>query len=202
MLSDKFVKKYMRLAKVVGEDDNPCYSRQLGAVIVDPIKNRIISTGYNGPPKGCYHTDHKEYYKQILLPQLTHVEKEKFIGAANCSSNKDFDEQLEDSCNKLHDCKQCPRKLLGYKSGERLEACSCIHCEVNAITGASGDLHGSYMFIWDIPPCLECSKLIINVGIKKLFLVEAPAYNPVSETLLKMGDVEIVKHPKEFYVQL
>jgi deoxycytidylate deaminase len=53
-LSKKFVVKYMRLAKLVGEDQNPCYSRQIGTVLVkvyDDGSSRIIATGYNGPPE-------------------------------------------------------------------------------------------------------------------------------------------------------
>jgi deoxycytidylate deaminase len=48
-MNDKFVGKYMRLAKQIGEDKNPCHSRKIGVVVVDPVSNKILGTGYNGP---------------------------------------------------------------------------------------------------------------------------------------------------------
>lgn len=43
---------FIEIAKIVAKR-SPCLSRQVGAVIVN--NNRIISTGYNGPPAGHVH---------------------------------------------------------------------------------------------------------------------------------------------------
>jgi len=40
---------WMAMADVIGKR-SPCERRQVGAVIVDP-SNRIVATGYNGPPR-------------------------------------------------------------------------------------------------------------------------------------------------------
>lgn len=45
---------FMHIAKVVGEKSH-CYSRQIGSVLVK--NNRIIATGYNGPPSGVAHCE-------------------------------------------------------------------------------------------------------------------------------------------------
>jgi deoxycytidylate deaminase len=74
-MKDKFIKKYMRIAKFIGEDQNPCHSRKIGAIIVDPIANRILGTGYNGPPPGTPHPTTLEYLRDYFWPQLTDDEK-------------------------------------------------------------------------------------------------------------------------------
>ena len=80
MLSDKFIKKYLRLAKFISEDQNPCYSRHVGAVIVDPVINKVVGTGYNGPPKDVPHCDSSEHLKNVVWPQLTQTEIDLILG--------------------------------------------------------------------------------------------------------------------------
>lgn len=46
-----------------------------------------------------------------------------------------------------------------------------IHAEVNAITHAREDLNGATLFVTAFP-CFECSKLIINAGIVKIYYDE------------------------------
>ena len=43
-----------------------------------------------------------------------------------------------------------------------------VHAEMNAILNAKGDLKGHFMFCTH-PPCPECAKAIIQVGIKVVF---------------------------------
>ncbi|MCH8217596.1 MAG: hypothetical protein IH892_12605 [Planctomycetes bacterium] len=70
-MNNKFIKKYMRLAQQVGEDSNPCYSRHVGIVIVNPVQNRILSIGWNGPPRGVPHCDSFEHLNDIFWEQLS-----------------------------------------------------------------------------------------------------------------------------------
>lgn len=172
MLSEKFIRKYLRLAKQFGEDTNPCYARQIGAVIVHPEENRILSTGYNGPPKGTPHADSLEYLRDIVWPQLSSEERIKL----NASSAIEF-------AQKHVNCHICPRRLLDIPSGQRLELCGCEHAEKNAIANASQNLHGSWMLIWGAGPCWDCTKLIINCGIKRL-ICTGKDYNRRSQWLL------------------
>lgn len=174
LLSDKFVGKYMRMAKQVGEDQNPCLSRSIGVITVHPIENRVVSTGYNGPPKGVPHCDTEAHLKDYVWPQLTDYEKTLLISHDDNLSKEHSNgikiEYLKDHiCENLDGCGQCPRRLIGAKSGQRLELCSCAHGERNAVTNATESLYRCYMFCWCGIPCNECTKTIINSGIKKVY---------------------------------
>ena len=68
----------------------------------------------------------------------------------------------------------CLRKELGIPSGERHELCRALHAEQNAIIQAASFGHsveGATIYITH-SPCVICSKMIINVGIKKIFVGE------------------------------
>jgi deoxycytidylate deaminase len=155
-------KKWLRLAKAVKEIENPCYSRQIGVVIVDPDANSLVSSGHNGPPQGCPPNDDPDYLRDVVWPQLTAEEK--------CSVISDWQREPDEFCKKAFvtkyaNCKTCPRKPIGAPSGKRLELCTCIHGEVDAITRANRDVSGYYMVCYCGVPCIECTKVIINAGI-------------------------------------
>lgn len=49
-----------------------------------------------------------------------------------------------------------------------------VHAEMNAICNAARcgtSLHGCSIYIWPLPPCNECSKAIIQVGIKEVIFL-------------------------------
>jgi dCMP deaminase len=191
MFSEKFIGKYMRLAKQLGEDQNPCYSRQIGVIIVDPIANKIVGTGYNGPPRGVPHCDSAEHLKNVVWPQLNHSEK----------SLIEFKPMtIEEFVDKYKDCKTCPRKLIGAPSGKRLELCSCVHAEANAIVNAAQNISGCIMFAYCLLPCIECTKLIINSGIKTVYcLKEEKDYSVGSRFLFEQASVEIFELAKSVF---
>lgn len=213
-MKDKFIKKYMRYAKAVAEDQNPCLSRAIGAVIVHPEKNVVISTGYNGPAKGVPHPDTFEFLAEYVYPQLTDREKidaEAFRSnqpgyVPGCLSNADaFAKTFEG-------CKICPRKLVGAISGARLELCGCAHGERNAISNAAKAGHetfGCYMFCWCGVPCLDCCVSIINSGITKVFCIkdevrqsQPNAYNfNNSRWKFKKAGVEVIELEKEWIMK-
>jgi len=153
-LSTESTKKWLRLAKAVKEVENPCYSRQIGVVIVDPVTNALVSSGHNGPPEGCPKNDDHDYLRNVVWPQLS-TEERAFLPLFTA----------DDFVDKYANCKTCPRKPIGAPSGKRLELCTCIHGEVDAITRANRDVSGCYMMCYCGVPCIECSKVIINAGI-------------------------------------
>lgn len=65
----------------------------------------------------------------------------------------------------------CLRQKLGIPSGERTEICRAVHAEQNALVQAAK--HGVAISGADIyttlQPCVLCTKLIINAGIKRVF---------------------------------
>ena len=112
---------FMDIARVVSSRGN-CSRRKVAAVIVSD--RRVISTGYNGTPRGI----------------------------DNCFEGG------------------CPRCASDAPSGENLGECICAHAEENAIVQAA--YHGisvrnSTLYCL-LSPCLMCTKMIINAGIKEV----------------------------------
>ena len=127
---------FMKLAKVASLRSN-CVKRKVAAVIVRD--KRVISTGYNGTPRGT---------------------KNCFEGGCP-------------RCNNLAD------------SGTLLEECLCSHGEENAITQAAYhgvSVKGGILYT-TFAPCLTCTKMMINAGIREV------VYNldyPLNETSYKL----------------
>ena len=66
----------------------------------------------------------------------------------------------------------CLREEMGIPSGERHELCRALHAEQNAIIQAAAfgqSVEGATIYITH-SPCIICSKMIINVGIQKIFV--------------------------------
>lgn len=207
-MSPKFVKKYMRLAQFVGNDQNPCLSRGIGSVIVDPVRNREVSTGYNGPAKGVPHMDSFESLKEFIYPQLSEKDKEYIYDHNECIGKnyvQPWDVDAEDFAKAFEGCKTCPRKLVGAKSGERLDLCGCAHSERNALLNATCDVTGFYLFTYCGTPCLDCTVEIINKGIGRVYCLaedSGPKDNKYfswrSEWKFVKAGVEVIKLDKEW----
>ena len=64
----------------------------------------------------------------------------------------------------------CLRQQLGIPSGERTEICRAVHAEQNALVQAAK--HGVAIAGADIyttvEPCVLCTKLLINAGIRRI----------------------------------
>ena len=56
----------MSLARVMANDQNPCLSRKVGVVVVDPSTNGIVGAGYNGPPENTPHCNDVEFLKNFF----------------------------------------------------------------------------------------------------------------------------------------
>lgn len=182
------------MAKFVAEDQNPCFSRQIGSVIVDPDANRVMSTGYNGPPRGTPHTNTVEYLREFLWPHLSQKDKWELMNSCDVANLKN------EWVNHYINCKTCPRKLLGIPSGQRPELCSCEHSERNAIFNAGCDLKGCYIFCWCGIPCQDCTKAICNSQLSKVYCLasDLPDYSPGSRWIFKNSGVKIIELDKDW----
>ena len=136
----------MGIAKVVALRSN-CIKRKVAAVIVKD--KRIISTGYNGTPRGV----------------------------KNCNEGG------------------CPRCNSFSQQGANLDECLCSHAEENAITQAA--YHGVSIkdstIYSTFSPCLMCTKMIINSGIKEVVYSHDYSMNDVSLRLLGEACVKVRK---------
>jgi dCMP deaminase len=86
----------------------------------------------------------------------------------------------------------CLRENLDIPSGERHELCRGLHAEQNAIIQAA--LHGvsiknSTLYCTTLP-CIICSKMIINAGIRKIYYLDGYADDLTKGMLFEAG-VEI-----------
>lgn len=209
-LSEKFVGKYMRQARQVGEDNNPCYSRHIGVVLVRVYPDgdsKVLGSGYNGPPRKTPHCDSRAYLESVVLPQLRPEELDHAVARLGCTPLTRA-EAASSFLRAGDGCKQCPRKLIGAGSGERTELCSCEHAEKNAIANAACDLHGAWCFGWCGVACWDCAKLLINAGVKRCYFVDDGSYarnggsdySFGSRWLFAQAGVELVVRPPEEYL--
>ena len=86
-------------------------------------------------------------------------------------------------------------KSSGINSGEQLERCLCTHAEANAIIqcaifGNAGTTKGATLYS-TFAPCLECSKMAISVGIKRI--VALADYSEDATGLLSKANVTLSK---------
>lgn len=176
MRSQEFIDKhYLRIAK---EISNLSYALRMkvGCVIVKD--GQIVSDGYNGTPSGfcncCeYHTNPE---KQKILEEKAIREKwtdENWI--KNLEQIAEFNEELG------YDCLKTKPEVL--------------HAETNAITKLSKSTFESddaTIYITH-EPCFDCSKLIIQAGIKRVVYWKPYRLHDGIE-LLKQANIEVVQY--------
>jgi len=168
---DKWKNYYLNVCDIVSENSS-CLSRQVGAIIVRD--KSIISTGYNGPPRGVPHCD-KRFFQGIDKTLIKEFKEKGLTEKAN-------DEGI------------CPRQLLGYKSGEGLHLCIAGHAERNALINAAREgvsVKGATMYMNCSVPCKDCLIEIINAGIKKIVVLDTTFYDDMSKFLLVYSGLEV-----------
>jgi dCMP deaminase len=86
----------------------------------------------------------------------------------------------------------CLRQRLGVPSGERHELCRGLHAEQNAIIQAAK--HGTNIAESTLytthSPCIICSKMIINAGIRRIVYLEGYP-DTLAEEMLDESGIEI-----------
>ena len=180
-MKEKFVKKYMRLASVVATDSNPCLSRQVGVIVVDPHTNGVVGAGYNGPPEGTPHCNDIEFISNFVWPQLTSKER-NLLGSVDKKT----------ACEYMANQNKCPRNILGYSCGRRSELCSCQHAERNALNKLPIPAKGLVMFCWCGVPCIQCTGSLINAGISEIYCLEQTEdYQPEARWLYAKSETKL-----------
>ncbi len=85
----------------------------------------------------------------------------------------------------------CLREKLGVPSGQRHELCRALHAEQNVIiqAAASGvSLEGATLYC-TTQPCLICTKMLINVGIRTMFFSESYP-DELAQAMLEEANVQ------------
>lgn len=92
----------------------------------------------------------------------------------------------------------CLREKWGIPSGQRQEICRGLHAEQNAII--QGALHGvsikNSLLYCTHQPCITCSKMIINAGIKKI-IFQGDYPDPLAQQVLKEAGIKLIKYGEE-----
>jgi len=148
---------------------SPCLSRKIGAVLVRD--HSIISTGYNGPPRGVSHCGRLRNISDKILVDL-----------------------MTDVTSQLTRDTECPRKILGYKSGTHMEICPAQHAEVNAISNASRlgvSVLGATLYMNCVIPCKDCFGTLINAGIAEIVVDDVEVYDVFTHYLIKNSSIKI-----------
>jgi len=149
---------------------SPCLSRKIGAILVRD--KSIISTGYNGPPRGIPHCGHERFMKDKVL-------QGEFSGDLIRSELISTD---------------CPRQILGYESGTHMELCPAQHAEENVISNAARlgvGILGSTLYINSIIPCKNCFGTLINTGVVEVVIKEAKVYDEYTQFLIDNSNILI-----------
>ncbi|MCC3145724.1 cytidine/deoxycytidylate deaminase family protein [Halanaerobium sp. Z-7514] len=88
----------------------------------------------------------------------------------------------------------CLRTELEIPSGERHEICRGVHAEQNLVAQAAFHgvkTEGSTVYCTN-QPCVICTKILINAGIKKIYYKNSYA-DKFAEKLLNESQVEFIK---------
>ena len=86
----------------------------------------------------------------------------------------------------------CLRDEEQIPSGQRHELCRGLHAEQNAILQAAYhgvSIQGSVLFCTNFP-CVICSKMLINAGIRQIFYLEGYP-DSLSETMLNEAGMDL-----------
>lgn len=146
---------FLNLCDVVASNSK-CLSRKIGAVLVKD--NIVISTGYNGPARKIPSCDKRMCSDIFLNEEL----RKKDVLVSDIISI-------------------CPRKFLGYKSGEGLEWCPAIHAEKNCLLSAARlgiKTKNSTLYINSkISPCTQCFSACIQAGVKEIVVIKNSLYD-------------------------
>jgi dCMP deaminase len=93
-------------------------------------------------------------------------------------------------------CPRCMFRMKGeVKSGESLDRCLCTHAEANAIMqcalfGNAGSTKDATLYS-TFAPCIECSKMIISVGIRRIVVLAD--YPEDGTQLLNESKIALIK---------
>jgi dCMP deaminase len=93
-------------------------------------------------------------------------------------------------------CPRCSARIRGkIKSGDDLDRCLCMHAEANAIMqcalfGNAGSTKHATLYS-TFSPCIECSKMSLSVGIKRIVVLNDYAEDVTD--LLNTGTIKLEK---------
>ncbi|MDD4202128.1 MAG: cytidine/deoxycytidylate deaminase family protein [Candidatus Omnitrophica bacterium] len=91
--------------------------------------------------------------------------------------------------------KGCLREKMNIPSGQRHELCRGLHAEQNAFLQAAfhgTSVKGSVLYI-TTQPCVICTKMIINAGVKEI-IIDGEYPDELSKEFLKEAKIKVRKY--------
>jgi dCMP deaminase len=88
----------------------------------------------------------------------------------------------------------CPRRTMGFPSGQGIEVCIAAHAEANCINMCARrgiKAKGSVMYMTCGIPCKECMIKIIQAGIEEIVVTSLDLYDQPSGWLLENSEVKV-----------
>ena len=88
----------------------------------------------------------------------------------------------------------CLREKLKVPSGEKHELCRGLHAEQNAIIQAAYhgvSIRGADLYSTTFP-CIICTKMLINAGIKRIFYLEGYP-DELSASMLEEAEIDLIQ---------
>lgn len=89
----------------------------------------------------------------------------------------------------------CLRQVLNISSGERTEICRAVHAEQNALLQAARHgvaIEGADMYT-SVQPCVLCTKMIINTGIKRV-IYASPYPDSMAMKIAEESGLELIPY--------
>ena len=166
---------FYNLAVAVGSYSK-CHSRKIGAVLVKD--NSVISTGYNGPPRGVPPCDQRWFIDQAF--------KEKYGHHMLNTEHDDIEFKTTKGV--------CPRRVIGFPSGEGLGVCPAGHAERNALINAARlgiKTNNTKIYMSCGVPCSPCMVEIINSGVEEIICSAMSIYDETALYLLENSDLKV-----------
>ncbi len=178
---------FMAMAELVAERST-CLRRKVGAVLVKD--KMVLSTGYNGAPKGLSHCE--ELGGCIRQGEIHPPYLDIFIEEFSDKYGIDKKEEAVEKINFF------PKKGDVTPSGYRHELCRAVHAEQNAVIQAavSGvSIRGSTLYCTTYP-CVVCTKMLINAEVQRI-IYDSEYKDPLSENMLKQSGISIERSRKK-----
>ncbi len=94
----------------------------------------------------------------------------------------------------------CIRDELKIPSGERMEICTGVHSEMNALLFAGKEARGGVLYT-TIVPCNTCAKILINAGIERVVYAEGYP-DKMGLVLLEEAGIPVERLPIELETPL
>lgn len=125
----------MQVAQQIGQRST-CSRANVGAVLAQ--SGRIISTGYNGAPKGQPHCDHSCNCDHRVMPDPRGIQGMVLVHKQACASWQPCTLSVHAECNAI---------AFAARAGMKTE--------------------GAELFT-TMAPCLSCAQLLVNAGIMRV----------------------------------